>query len=331
MKRLAIPLLTLLVVAACQDATAPRPAAVAAPVAAEPAQVAAGNNLFAVVSLNGTLLAGNGVTGVSASGFGTYEVTFNQNVSGCAYVATTTNAYSQALNVFTAGGHSSANGVYVETKNQGGGLTPGPFHLLVSCNATFPYAVIDYNGNLVRSSPGVSVSGFFGTYTVTFSQNVAQCGYMATVADPANGIVLNPSGVYTGSSTTANSVYIETKNGGGGVQAGVPFHLVLVCAGTPRSGYAVVKSTGTFQRGSPPGGSISHPSVGHYTINAPFNISACAKLLTRGSNNTSVPFSPATVEVGASSTSTQFSAEVRALLFFGGAFADEAFHTAVIC
>ncbi|MFN8582798.1 MAG: hypothetical protein U0163_17705 [Gemmatimonadaceae bacterium] len=97
------------------------------------------------------------------------------------------------------------------------------------------------------------------------------------------------------------------------------------------SGYAVVKSTGTFQRGSPLGGSITHASTGHYTITAPFNVGSCAKIITRGSNNTSVPFNPATVEVGASSTSTQFTAEVRALLFFGGAFADEAFHTAVIC
>ncbi|MFN8582799.1 MAG: hypothetical protein U0163_17710 [Gemmatimonadaceae bacterium] len=186
MKRIAVPVLTLLVTAACQDATAPRPAKVTAPVAAEQAQVAVGSNLYAVVGINGTLIAGNGVTGVSASGFGTYEVTFNQNVSNCAYVATTTNAYSQAIQAYTASGHASVNGVYVETKNQGGGLTPGPFHLLVSCNATFPYAVIGYNGQLVRSSPGVSItSAFGGQYTITFSQNVAQCGYRRRLAIPA--------------------------------------------------------------------------------------------------------------------------------------------------
>ena len=38
-----------------------------------------------------------------------------------------------------------------------------------------------------------------------------------------------------------------------------------------------------------------------------------------------------TVEVGATSTNTSFRAETRALLFFGGAFFDESFHTAVIC
>jgi hypothetical protein len=126
-------------------------------------------------------------------------------------------------------------------------------------------------------------------------------------------------------------VYIETKNPGGGVQGGIPFHLVLICAGTPRSGYAVVKSTGGFARGSPPGGNVQHPSTGHYTINSPFAIGSCAKLLTRGSKDTSVPFNATTVEIGASSTNTSFSAETRELLFFGGAFFDETFHTAVVC
>jgi hypothetical protein len=36
--------------------------------------------------------------------------------------------------VFTAGGHQSNAGVYVETKNLGGGLTDFPFHLAVDCS-----------------------------------------------------------------------------------------------------------------------------------------------------------------------------------------------------
>lgn len=336
MNRTILVLLAAGVVAACQDATAPRtarpsasPAAAAASAAG--AQVAVGNNLFAVVNANGTLASGNGVTSVSASGFGTFEVTFNQNVSQCAYVATTVNNFSQALQVFTASGHASVNGVYVETKNQGGGLTAVPFHLVVSCNNVLPFAVIDYNGALVRSSGGVSVSGSFGIYRITFPQSVAPCAYLATVADPSNGLVFSPAGVYTASGANTSEVYVETKNPGGGVQAGIPFHLMLVCAGAPRTGYAVVKPTGTFQRGSPAGGTIAHPSTGLYTITAPFQIGACAKVLTRGSNNASAPFNPATVEIGMSSTSTKFTAEVRSLLFFGGNLFDEAFHTAVVC
>ena len=83
-------------------------------------------NLFASVSQSGTLLAGSPGTTVTNIGTGRYEVTFPQNVSNCAYVATTVNAYSQALQAFVASGHLSADGVYVETKNQGGGLDIPP-------------------------------------------------------------------------------------------------------------------------------------------------------------------------------------------------------------
>ena len=50
-------------------------AASAATLGAVPAQ-AASANLFASVSLNGALIAGNGVTGVTHLGTGAYEVTF---------------------------------------------------------------------------------------------------------------------------------------------------------------------------------------------------------------------------------------------------------------
>ena len=75
-------------------------------------------NLFAKVSQTGTLISGSEVAGVAKLGPGQYEVTFTSDVSLCAYVATTANAYSQALQVFTAGGHLGPNGVFVETKNQ---------------------------------------------------------------------------------------------------------------------------------------------------------------------------------------------------------------------
>src|SRR6516165_4377030 len=113
-----------------------------ATVGAAPAQ-AASSNLFASVSASGALVTGNGVSSVTHIGTGRYEVTFSTNVQSCAYVATTINAASQALQVFTAGGHLSTDGVYVETKNQGGGLTDGPFNLVVDCGQPgWSYAVV---------------------------------------------------------------------------------------------------------------------------------------------------------------------------------------------
>ena len=279
-----------------------------------------------MVNQNGTLARGSRVTGVTYLGIGRYEITFDRNVSGCAYIATTKNAYSQALGVYTAGGHLSANGVYVETKNQGGGLTDGPFNLLVSCGPlNTRFAVVGYSANLVRSTPGTSLTALgAGRYQVRFTSSVGGCAFLATVADPANALVFNPSGVYTGKGPDAKTVYIETKNPGGGLQDGVPFHLSIICSGTATSRFAVVKAGGIKQRSST-GTTSSKTSTGNYQIANNLNISACAAVATRGSVNTAVPFSPATVEIIPGANNKSFGVQVRQLLFFGGALGRSGF------
>src|SRR5215831_8122722 len=223
-----------------------------AAVLAPPTASAASPNLFATVAANGTLVNGNGVSSITHIGTGRYEVTFNSNVSTCAYVSTTRNAFSQAIQSYTAGGHLSSSGVYVEVKNQGGGLMDGPFDLAVACNVTgWSFAVVGYSANLVRASPGVTLNHLgVGRYDVTFLAGVGGCAYLATVGDPANALVFNPSGVYTGSGPTATSVYIETKNPGGGLTDGVPFHLAVVCPNAVSTKFLVDTATGLPRRGS---------------------------------------------------------------------------------
>jgi hypothetical protein len=344
MKRYLIPMASLALVAACQDSTGPEPDAAGdrglpRPEAAAPSLDPTGSDaaltqrhLWAVVNLNGTLASGSRVTSVSYLGVGRYEVTFDRNVSGCAYVATTKNAYSQALGVYTAGGHLSPNGVYIETKNQGGGLTDGPFNLLVACGPlSTRFAVVGYSANLVRATAGTTLTPLgFGRYRVRFPSSVSGCAYLATVADPSNALVFNPSGVYTGKGPDSRTVYIETKNPGGGLQDGVPFHLAIICPGTSSARFAVVKAGGLPHRASI-GTSSLRTSTGNYRITSNLNISACAALATRGSINTAVPFSPATVEILPGPTPKSFVVQVRELLFFGGALANQAFHAAVIC
>ena len=111
---------------------------------------------------------------------------------------------------------SPSSGVYVEVKNQGGGLTDGPFDLDVACNMTgWDFAVVGYTANLVRSSPGATLTHLgVGRYDVNFTAGVGVCAYLATVGDPDNGIVVNPSGVYTGSGSTNNSVYHRDQEHG---------------------------------------------------------------------------------------------------------------------
>jgi len=241
-------------------------------------------NLFATVNLNGVLISGNGVSAVTYLGPGQYEVTFTQNVSACAYMSTTFNTYSQAIQSYTAGGHLNANGVYVETKNQGGGLQDGGFNLVVICNVPKQmFAVVGYTANLVRSTPGaVLANPGPGRYTVTFTASVKNCAYLATVADPANGLVFNPSGVYTASGANAKTVYIETKNPGGGLQAGVPFHLAVICTNTPRTHIAVSKGDGVPVRGSLLTATF-RTGLGRYQLVSNEPLPACAVVATRGS------------------------------------------------
>jgi hypothetical protein len=305
--------------------------AIAGLASAAPAQ-AASVNLFASVSLSGTLVAGNGVSGVTHIGTGQYEVTFTTNVAGCAYVATTINAYSQALQVFTAGGHLSADGVYVETKNQGGGLTDGPFNLAVDCGAPgWDYAVVGYTANLVRATPSTTLTHLgTGRYDVKFPSSVSKCAYLATVGDPGNNLVFNPNGVYTGSGPNSRTVYIETKNTGGGLSDGIPFHLAVICPTAANTDIAVVNANGIPARGSALTSSFSS-STGNYTLATSQDLTNCATVATRGSVNTAVPFDPATVEITPGPAANTTGIQVRTLLFFGGNLAAESIQAAMIC
>ena len=291
-------------------------------------------NLFANVGQTGVLASGSGVSSVTKLGIGQYEVTFTSNVSACAYVATTVNAYSQALTVFTAGGHNNpTNGVYVETKNQGGGLTDGPFNLVVACDSLgMRNAVVGYTANLVRATPSTTLTHLGpGRYNLTFPSLVQPCAYLATVGDPANALVFNPSGVYTGLGPNSNTVYIETKNPGGGLSDGIPFHVAVVCTtSNVNANIALVNPSGIPSRASALTSSFFDPS-GFYEVVTRRNIRQCATIATRGSLSTAVPFTPATVEIVPGIADNTIRIQVRNLLFFGGAFVKQAFHTAMVC
>jgi hypothetical protein len=294
---------------------------------------AAVTNLFARVAPNGALLGGNGVTSVSG-GFGTYEVTFNKIVSGCAFLATPINSYAgAAITVFTAGGHLSPNGVYVETKNQGGGVQPGGFNLVVVCTVgKMFYAVVGYSADLVRASTGTVLTPLGGgRYNVTFTASLKLCAFIATVGDPGNALVFSPAGVYTGTGPNANTVYVETKNPGGGLQDGIPFHLGVICNTAKNAHVIVADDTGVPKRGTMMASTFK-VSTGEYVLStgAP-TLANCATVATRGSVDTSVPFDPATIETTPGPAPNTTGLEIRQLGFFGGAVLNEAFHVAAVC
>ncbi len=97
---------------------------------------------WAVVGAHGNLVRGSGA--ISAKQLftpgiqGSYQVTFNRPVSGCALIATLGRTNSASLDpnsgeVGVAYRHGSANSVYVKTRDSAGLEADQSFHLAVFC------------------------------------------------------------------------------------------------------------------------------------------------------------------------------------------------------
>jgi hypothetical protein len=288
--------------------------------------------LFAMVNQDGHLVGGFGATGATYFGAARYEVTFDRDVSGCAYVATTPSTYSQAIMVFTAGGHLSGHGVYVETKNQGGGLTPGPFHLVVACGEErTAYAVVGYEGQLVRATAATFLAPLGpGRFAVQFAAPVAGCAFLATVGDPAHDLAYMPRFIATGNGTDNRTVYVETRDLWGGLQDGVPFHLAVLCAQAPGTRVAVVRSEGLIKRGSHLT-SAFRVSSGRLAVVTDVPVTTCATVATRGSADGEPPGPPATIEIVPGPAPNAAGFETRSILSMGGTLQEFAFHAAIVC
>lgn len=127
-----------------------------------------------------------------------------------------------------------------------------------------------------------------------------------------------------------DTVYVETKNPGGGLSRGIPFHLAVICPAAASGKVAIVTANGRFFRGSRNIRSFSL-IPGQYILFTSRPLSACAAVATRGSVDTAVPFSPATVEIAPGAARHAVGIEVRQPLFFGGNLTSESFHAALVC
>jgi hypothetical protein len=74
-----------------------------------------------------------------------------------------------------------------------------------------------------------------------------------------------------------------------------------------------------------------YSSTGNYVFVTNRGLTACSAIATRGSVNTSVPFTPTTVEITPGPRSNTMGIQVRQLLFFQGGLVNQAFHVAGIC
>ena len=246
---------------------------------------------FAVVDTYGSLVRGAGAVSASGSGYGTYEVMFDRDVSACSYVATIGDPGQGAVPypglVFTASSTLSKKGVYVETKNPGGGLTPYPFHLQVLCNDEGTWAVTDYSGGLVRGNNVSSIVHLGpGRYEVKFTVKTAGCAYIATIGDPGASLVYTPGiiTVATGTVVTPTGVYVETRDFSG-KPFDRPFHIQVQCPWPSNDSWVVADASGTFIKGMNIG-AVVHVGTGQYEVYTYRDLSKCSYVATIGSPGT---------------------------------------------
>jgi hypothetical protein len=261
---------------------------------AAPAAAAAPSGQWVVVDYFGNPVRSAGVTGFVHLGSGRWEITFNRDMRNCSYVATIgdpSNGIALAPGeVFTASGHSSVNGVYVETRTNSGGLSDYPYHLQTQCDAVGLWAVSNYGGTFVRGS-GVlgSIHLGAGQWEVIFNRDMRNCSYVATIGDPSNGIAPAPGEVFTaGGRLSVNGVYVETKNPGGGL-SDYPYHLQAQCAGNGQ--WAVTDYGGNFARGSGVTGG-SHLGTGRYEIAFNRDVRGCSFVATIGDPGNGIATAP---------------------------------------
>jgi hypothetical protein len=94
--------------------------------------------LWAVVNSDGTLARGAGVVGVEklAGAAGRYAITFDRNVTECAYVAVPgqpTGGSVFARQATTAPRDGEPNAAFVRIEDNAGASADSSFHLIVSC------------------------------------------------------------------------------------------------------------------------------------------------------------------------------------------------------
>jgi hypothetical protein len=111
-----------------------------AAVMAEAAEAAASGcacTLFAVVNSDGSLARGFGAVSSRILFTGQYEVVFNRNMTGCAFVATLGSSGSFTVppsgEIAVAGRTDKVNAVFIATYGSGGAFANGGFHLAVHC------------------------------------------------------------------------------------------------------------------------------------------------------------------------------------------------------
>jgi hypothetical protein len=93
----------------------------------------AAKNRFAVVNSNGTLARGRGVVSTARLTTGFYQVIFDTNITGCAYIGTVVLPGLVNVGGFLTTKAGTTNTVLVNTFSEAGGVDDRSFQVEVVC------------------------------------------------------------------------------------------------------------------------------------------------------------------------------------------------------
>jgi hypothetical protein len=286
---------------------------------------------WAVVQGDGTLVRGDGVTGVTHPATGIYVVTFTGDIDGCAYVGNpgdpATSGVSTASTLSLSPEADSPSGLRVQVWNQEtGALANFPFHLAAYCGATAKFAVVGKGGVIARGKHVLSARRVAkGEYSVHFDRDVSDCVFLATVGATGASPVASPGTISVARGRKPHNVLVTTIAKSGSA-ASRPFHLALNCGATPFR--AVVTAGGALARGRGTDAS-ARIRAGEYQVEFAADVSTCAFVATVGRPGSGSSRQPLTI-----TTATRMGNPTAAFVWIkktDGTNFDHAFHLVARC
>jgi len=238
---------------------------------------------WAVVRQNGTLDRGSGVATTTRTAPGSYVVTFDDRIAGCAHIANPGDPAAGAVAdpvVAAVSRRANPRSVAVQTYNEAGEFTTDePFHLAVYCGVGSPYAVVGRGGALAHGSHALSARRIRrGEDALHFDRDVSNCTFTATIGSVGTAPVAAPGEISVAPGAKRHNAFVTTL-GGAGVAEDFPFHLSAACGTAPLR--AVVQADGTLVRGRNVA-TTSRLSAGSYEVIFDQDVAACAYTATVG-------------------------------------------------
>jgi len=304
---------------------------------AVPALAQAAGPKWAVVNSAGALVRGNGATAATPLSTGTYQVTFNANIAGCAYVATAgdpaAGAVSGPIEVTVATRAGNNNALFIQTFDQTtGALSNQPFQVVTHCPVKDLFAVVDSAGNLARGNRAISATHLgTGNYEVVFDKNVNKCAFTASIGTTGAGSIPAP-GLVTVAGRAGNKagVFVRIVDRLGN-SLDSSFHLSVTCG--KKNLFAVLEGNGTLARGQHvvSVAKLSGANGGTYETIFDRTVSGCAYSATVGTTTNGGSVGPPPVVA----TDATRAGNANGVFIFihqaNGSTIDEPFHLAVFC